>query len=387
MPMRMEPGRCHEFVDQSPRNIDAMASDMQSWIDYKLPPELIAQEPLKNRTDARLMVVDRKRGAIAHHHVRDLPRLLRPGDRLVLNDTKVICAQLRGVRIGTGGKWQGLFLGLLGREENDEVDWKLVCKTRGRLKELEPIMLVDREGRDAVKLWLIEQLDDGQWRARPESDDDPFELLERIGRVPLPPYIRGGQMVDADVENYQTVYAQCPGAVAAPTAGLHFTRELLRAMEHSGAKFSSVTLHVGMGTFRPISVDDLAEHPMHAEWAEITGATATQLEETRAAGNRIVAVGTTVVRTLESALAGHVQSTADMSGFEGGWSGETDLFIRPPYAFRAVDLLLTNFHFPRTTLLLLVQAFGGSELIREAYEEAVREEYRFYSYGDAMLIV
>ena len=360
---------------------------MQPWIDYHLPPELIAQEPLSNRADARLMVVDRRRGAIAHHHVRDLPRLLLPDDRLVLNDTKVIPAQLRGQRVGTGGKWQGLFLGLTEANADGGADWKLVCKTRGHLKPPEPIMLTDREGRSVVKLWLLERLDDGQWRARPEWDGDPLELLERIGRVPLPPYIRGGKMVDADVENYQTVYAQRPGAVAAPTAGLHFTRDLLRALEHSGVKFSSVTLHVGMGTFRPITVDDPADHPMHSEWAEIGAPTIGQLRETRAAGGRIVAVGTTVVRTLESAAQAAKETSPETIGPDDGWRGHTDLFIRPPHAFRSLDLMLTNFHFPRTTLLLLVQAFGGTELVREAYEEAVQEEYRFYSYGDAMLIV
>ncbi len=358
-----------------------MPNCTEPWIDYKLPEGLIAQQPLNNRSDARLMVIDRSRQSISHHHVRDLPRILQPEDRLVLNNTKVIPAQLRGVRCRTGGRWQGLFLGMI-----DGVDWKFVCKTRGKLQEFEAVMLVDREGRHAVKLWLTEQLDDGQWRGRPEGDEDPYPLLERIGHVPLPPYIRHGRMVDADVENYQTVFATCPGAVAAPTAGLHFTGDLLRALEHSGVRFSSITLHVGMGTFRPISVEDLAEHPMHCEWAELTGEAASQMEETHAVGGRIVAVGTTVVRTLETAAA-RLSCAADRDRIASGWSGETDLFIRPPYSFRSVDALLTNFHFPRTTLLLLVQAFGGGELIREAYEEAIREEYRFYSYGDAMLIV
>lgn len=351
---------------------------MDAWLDYDLPPELVAQEPLRNRADARLMIVDRRRGSIDHAHVRDLPELLRSSDRLVLNDTRVVPAQLRGTRIETGGRWQGLFLGTL-----PDGEWKLLCKTRGHLRAPEPVTLLDRDGRAAAKLWLIERLDDGQWRARLDEPVDSLELLERVGRVPLPPYIRGGNMVDADVERYQTVYARRPGAVAAPTAGLHFTGDLLKQLAARGVELSAVTLHVGMGTFRPISVPDPAEHPMHAEWAEVTAAAAREISETRRAGRRIVAVGTTAVRTLETAAADEASRGDDLLG---PWSGETRLFIRPGYEFRAVDALVTNFHFPRTTLLLLVQAFGGTELIRQAYAEAVAEQYRFYSYGDAMLI-
>lgn len=350
---------------------------MEPWIEYTLPPELVAQEPLNNRTDARLMVVDRQRGQLEHHHIRDLPRILQPGDRLVLNDTKVIPAQLRGERAKTGGRWQGLFLG-----SNDAGDWSIVCKTRGRLQPMEKITLHDREGIPAEQLWLLEQTDDGEWLARPESDLSPLELLEKLGRVPLPPYIRGGQMVDTDVSDYQTVFARSPGAVAAPTAGLHFTKDLLRAMEQSGVNFSAVTLHVGRGTFRPIDGDDLDAHPMHSEWGELTDVAAGEIRASQEAGERVISVGTTVTRVLESAAA---QSSAEMP--LSAWRGETQLFIRPPYEFRAVNALLTNFHFPRTTLLLLVQALGGTELIRAAYEEAIREEYRFYSYGDAMLII
>ena len=349
---------------------------MEPWIDYTLPPELIAQEPLDQRADARLMLVDRQRQAIEHYHVRDLPRLLRPGDRLVLNDTKVIPAQLRGVRTQTGGRWQGLYLGT-----NEKSDWKIVCKTRGHLQPLEKITLHDRDGKAAAQLWMLERGDDGEWLARPESDLAPLDLLDRLGRVPLPPYIRGGQMVDTDVQHYQTVFARNPGAVAAPTAGLHFTADLLKAIEQSGVQFSAVTLHVGRGTFRPIEVDNLDEHPMHSEWAELSDTAAGEINASRTAGKRVIAVGTTVTRVLETVAAIAVDSQLS------GWRGETDLFIRPPYIFRAVDALLTNFHFPRTTLLLLVQALGGTELIRKAYEEAIREEYRFYSYGDAMLIV
>ncbi len=370
-----------KYLEYPVRSLCGTVIKMEPWIDYQLPAELIAQEPLRNRADARLMVIDRQRESIDHFHVRDLPRLLRPSDRIVLNDTKVIPAQLRGLREGTGGRWQGLFLGKL---ENG--DWKLVCKTRGKLQPLEKIQLLDRDGKRAETLWLLEKIESGQWKARPEGELTTFDLLDRVGRVPLPPYIRGGNMVDTDVEDYQTVFAKRPGAVAAPTAGLHFTNQLLQSIHNVGCDFSSITLHVGMGTFQPISTDDPADHPMHKEWAELTEDAAEQLNETRSSAGRIVAVGTTVTRVLETVAK---ISSADESQetILQPWQGETDLFIRPPHQFRAVDALLTNFHFPRTTLLLLVQAFSGTRLLRDAYELAVKEEYRFYSYGDAMLIV
>ncbi len=354
---------------------------MEPWIEYTLPQELVAQEPLQNRADARLMVIDRQRASISHSHMRDLPRLLQPGDRLALNDTKVIPAQLRGVRTSTGGRWQGLFLGKVG-----EGDWEIVCKTRGHLQPMEAITLEDRDGKSVIKLWLLERLEDGRWLARPESEVPTFDLLEKIGRVPLPPYIRDGNMVDSDVGNYQTVFAKRPGAVAAPTAGLHFTEDLLRAVTKAGVEISAVTLHVGMGTFRPIVSDDPAEHPMHREWGELSEVAASELNKTRAAGGRVVAIGTTVTRLLET-VAGLQPEDTPLEARLKRWDGDTDIFIRPPYEFRGIDALLTNFHFPRTTLLLLVQAFGGAKLIREAYEEAIKEEYRFYSYGDAMLIL
>jgi len=352
-------------------------------LDYEVPRRLVAQEPLRHRTDARLMVVDRHRQEISHHHVRDLPHLLVSGDRLVLNDTRVIPAQLAGRRVQTGGRWQGLFL-----EATPDGHWKILCKTRGRLRPGEAIALCDREGRPGGKLWLIERLDEGQWLVHAETDEPPATILERLGRVPLPPYIRGGNMVDADVANYQTVFAQRPGAIAAPTAGLHFTKELLKALEARGVPYSQVTLHIGLGTFRPIEAESFDDHRMHSEWGEINAATAAELTATRAAGGRIVAVGTTVVRLLETAMMADAPkaSTAN-SRMIAPWQGRTELFIRPPFEFRAIDAMLTNFHFPRTTLLVLVQSFGGWELIAEAYRQAIQEEYRFYSYGDAMLIV
>jgi len=307
-----------------------------------------------------------------------LPEVLRIGDRIVLNDTRVVPAQLHGERVETGGRWQGLFL-----NASADGDWTLVCKTRGRLREPEPVMLFDRDGRAAAKLWLVERLRDGQWRARLDEPTDAFALLDRIGRVPLPPYIRGGKMVDDDVARYQTVFARRPGAVAAPTAGLHFSPELIRELGGRGIDFSAVTLHVGIGTFRPIEAEDPADHPMHGEWAELSSIAADEINRTRSSGGRIVAIGTTVVRVLESAAA----ATSSGQRAVSPWSGETRLYIRPPHEFRATDAMLTNFHFPRTTLLLLVQAFGGTALIRRAYEAAIAEQYRFYSYGDAMLIV
>jgi S-adenosylmethionine:tRNA ribosyltransferase-isomerase len=231
---------------------------------------------------------------------------------------------------------------------------------------------------DDAKLWLLEREDDGVWLGRLEGQETALALLERIGHIPLPPYIRAGEEVETDRANYQTVFATHPGAVAAPTAGLHFTPELLCRLAEAGVSRQDVTLHIGLDTFRPITVDNLTEHRMHSEWGEITVETAVALRGIRQNGGRVVAVGTTSVRVLE---------TAARSGSVNAWTGETDLFIRPPYEFRAVDALLTNFHLPRTTLLLLVSAFGGEELIRAAYAAAIKEQYRFYSYGDAMLIV
>src|SRR4051795_2054710 len=265
--------------------------------DYEVPRHLVAQDPLRHRSDARLMVVDRSKQQIEHYHVRDLPRLLPAGDRLVLNDTKVLPAQLAGRRAGTGGRWQGLFI-----ESMADGHWRILCKTRGRLNPGEVITLSDREGRPGAKLFLVERLDEGQWLAHPDSGEAVESILDQLGRVPLPPYIRGGNMVDADVASYQTVYAQRPGAIAAPTAGLHFTKELLKALEARDVSYTRVTLHVGLGTFRPIESESWDEHRMHGEWGEVPPATAAELNKTRAAGGRIVAVGTTVARTLETSV-------------------------------------------------------------------------------------
>jgi S-adenosylmethionine:tRNA ribosyltransferase-isomerase len=341
--------------------------------DYELPKELIAQMPLRTRSDARLLVVQRDSGALHDSHIRHLPQWLQAGDCLVLNDTRVLPARLVGIRERTGGKWSGLFL------ECDPAGlWRVLGKTRGKLQEGERIRLVDRDARASFSLVLVSRCDDGAWAARPDAQGDVLELLTRTGRVPLPPYIRGGEMVDDDAQRYQTVFARKPGAIAAPTAGLHFTNELLADVRRTGVAICHVTLHVGAGTFKPVTVDRLADHRMHTEWGEVRDEAVTCMRRSRQNGGRVIAVGTTVVRVLES---------ASLSGQLSAWSGSTDLFIRPPFAFRAVDALLTNFHLPRSTLLVLVRTFGGDELLRRAYAHAIREQYRFFSYGDAMLIL
>ena len=341
--------------------------------DYRLPRHLIAQYPVLCRSDARLLVVDRARNSLENKHIRDLPELLRPDDCLVLNDTRVVPARLVGYRNRSGGRWEGLFL-----EADPRGLWRLMCKTRGKLVPGEAITLTNAMGQNDSRLELGAKQPDGTWIARPEPAEEAFRLLERVGRVPLPPYIRQGEMVEADREHYQTVYAREPGAVAAPTAGLHFTESLLRRLEQGGVTLCRLTLHVGPGTFRPITTDSLADHRMHSEWGSIGPECVEQITACRGRGGRVVAVGTTSVRLLETAAGG---------GKLEPFAGATELFIRPPYNFRTIDALLTNFHLPRTTLLVLVRTFGGDGLVRRAYEEAVREEYRFYSYGDAMLIV
>jgi S-adenosylmethionine:tRNA ribosyltransferase-isomerase len=341
--------------------------------DYELPRHLIAQQPLPCRADARMLVVDRGQKSFTHKHIRDLPEVLAAGDCLVLNDTQVIPARLVGYRTDTGGHWEGLFLAA------DEAGcWRVLCKARGRLAPGIKVTLVNAAGQDDIQLRLLQKWEEGAWVARPETPEATFSLLERVGRVPLPHYIRGGRMTETDRRQYQTVFAAKPGAVAAPTAGLHFTQDLLDQLDRARVERCCVTLHVGLGTFRPIKAASLAEHRMHTEWGQIGPEAVARIHRARAAGGRVVAVGTTAVRVLE---------TAARDGELRPWTGETDLFIRPPYRFLAVEALLTNFHLPRSTLLVLVRTFGGDELMRAAYQEAIREEYRFYSYGDAMLIL
>jgi S-adenosylmethionine:tRNA ribosyltransferase-isomerase len=339
------------------------------WWDYDLPPNLVAQKPCPERDQARLLVVSRSPARLAHHIFHDLPDLLTSGDLLVLNDTRVLPARLLGHRARTCGKWEGLFL-----RQGLDGSWELLCQTRGRLARGETIVIEP----GPLKLVLEDKTPEGHWLARPSEPGNPLELLERHGRVPLPPYVRKGRAEPGDRERYQTVYARRAGAVAAPTAGLHFTRRLFERLEQRGIARTFVTLHVGLGTFQPIQVEDVTQHQMHAEWGELSQAAATAIRACREQGGRVVAVGTTSVRVLETVAA---------SGPIRPWSGETELYIYPPYPFRVVDALITNFHLPRTSLLLLVGAFAGIALLQAAYKTAIAEQYRFYSYGDAMLIV
>jgi S-adenosylmethionine:tRNA ribosyltransferase-isomerase len=337
--------------------------------DYEVPPELIAQEPIEPRDAARLLVVQRGQETLQHCRFHELPALLEPGDLLVLNDTRVLHARLLGRRRGTGGKWEGLFLRAL-----PDGDWEMLCQMRGKprtgdLIDVDPAPLA---------LELVETLPEGRWRMRPSLKGAPQAILEAHGHVPLPPYIRKGADRAEDRDRYQTVFAARPGAVAAPTAGLHFTPRVFEGLKQRGFGWTQVTLHVGLGTFRPITNPDYRRHPMHAEWGELPAAAVEAIEACKRRGSRVVAVGTTAVRVLE---------TAAQTGQIAPWSGETSLFIYPPYPFRIVDALLTNFHLPRTTLLLLVAAFAGIELTHKAYQAAIAERYRFYSYGDAMLVL
>jgi S-adenosylmethionine:tRNA ribosyltransferase-isomerase len=336
--------------------------------DYELPPHRIAQEPAADRDASRLLVVDRSAASLNHRHFRDLPELLNAGDLLVLNDTRVLPARLVGRREKTGGKWEGLFL----RETPDGL-WELLAQTRGRPTTGETIAVEP----GPLKLTLRGRAG-GHWLAEPSPPGRPSELLAVSGQVPLPPYIRRGRAGAADRERYQTVYARADGSVAAPTAGLHFTPGVFDRLKARGIGWAHVTLHVGLGTFEPMKTSDPTQHRMHSEWGEVLAATVEAIRACKAGGGRVVAVGTTATRALESAARG---------GALAAWSGETDIFIHPPYRFRVLDGLVTNFHLPRTTLLLLVAAFAGSELTKAAYAEAIREGYQFYSYGDAMLVL
>jgi S-adenosylmethionine:tRNA ribosyltransferase-isomerase len=348
-----------------------------SAFDFDLPDELIAQQPAEPRDRSRLMVVRRSEGRVEHRVFAELPDLLAPGDLLVRNNTRVVPARLVGHREATGGKWEGLFLRVLASG-----DWEVLATTRGKPVEGERVV-VERDGDVGLLLTLVGRGEAGRWVVRPASDEPPPALLERFGRVPLPPYIRKGREGPGDRLRYQTLYAQVPGAVAAPTAGLHFTDDVFRRLSKRGIATADLTLHVGLGTFRPIEAARIDDHVLHAEWAELTPETAAALNRRRVEGGRIVAVGTTSARVLETAASGAPDERPVIRPF----SGETALYLRPGHVFRGLDALLTNFHLPRSSLIVLVSAFAGVDLIRTAYAEAVRERYRFYSYGDAMLLV
>lgn len=337
-------------------------------LDYDLPPELIAQHPAARREDARLLVVERATGALHDATVADLPRWLRAGDALVVNETRVRPARL-DVRRPSGGRVE-----LLVVRPEPGGSWRVLAKPA---KKAPPgCLLATDDG--CLALEVLETGPEGERVVRVVRGDLDAALAAH-GRVPLPPYIHRAPE-PGDLERYQTVFARVDGAVAAPTAGLHFSAALLGRLQADGVARVPVVLHVGPGTFRPVSAADPREHVMDEEWYEVTPGAAAALRGARAAGGRIVAVGTTAVRALESACDANGGALAAASGW-------TRAFILPPYAFRAVDALLTNFHLPRTTLLLLVAAFAGEEALRAAYAHAVRERYRFYSYGDAMLVV
>lgn len=323
------------------------------------------------------MVIDRHAATIEHRTVRDLPDLLRSGDCLVLNNTRVLPARLFGVRTATGGKWEGLYL-----NSKSPQQWRLIGHTRGYLRINETVTLKNNAG-ESLLLKLIEKEEDGVCVFETSTNEPAVELLQKFGTVPLPPYMDRKQATDEDWERYQTTYAKSPGSVAAPTAGLHFTPQLLDSCRQKGMTTAEVTLHVGIGTFRPVSVEDLSQHRMHYEWCEFSEATAAALNNVRASKGRIVSVGTTSLRTLESAWRNRSEGSQRFHA----WQGETNLFIRPPYVFHSTDVLLTNFHLPKSTLLMLVAAFGGLELVLEAYRRAIADRYRFFSYGDAMLIL
>ena len=342
--------------------------------DYVLPPELIAQEPAERREGARMLVLDRAAGSVSHRRFSDLEEYLRPGDLLVVNNTRVIPARVFGRKAATGGRVEFLLL-----EETEPGLWDALMRARRRPRPGEQVILDE----DLAVATVLEERELGRVRVRLETKIPWLEMLERIGQTPLPPYIQrkevSGERRAEDKARYQTVFAREPGAVAAPTAGLHFTPEILDRLAARGIGHATVTLHVGLGTFRPVTVEQVEDHRMENERWWIPEETARRIAAAKSAGGRVVAVGTTSVRTLESAAA-------RPEGFGAG-QGRTELFIHPPYRFQIVDALLTNFHLPKSTLLMLVSALAGQEAVLQAYEEAIRERYRFYSYGDCMLIL
>lgn len=336
--------------------------------DFHLPEELIAQVPLQNRTDSRVMVVNKETGELKHDVFKNISEYLREGDCLVLNDTKVLPARLFGVKTDTGAKIEVLLLKQL---EGDK--WETLVKPAKRIKEGAEIDFGD----GLLTAVCTGTSDHGGRELEFKYEGIFYEMLDRLGEMPLPPYIK--EQLD-DRDRYQTVYAREPGSAAAPTAGLHFTEELLNEVKEKGVHVAFITLHVGLGTFRPVSVDDVLEHDMHAEFYQITEGTARLLNEVRQNGGRIITVGTTSTRTLET-----IASQNDGAFIES--SGWTNIFIYPGYEFKAIDGMITNFHLPKSTLIMLVSALAGRENILHAYNTAVNERYRFFSFGDAMLII
>ncbi|MFD3449401.1 tRNA preQ1(34) S-adenosylmethionine ribosyltransferase-isomerase QueA [Microbacteriaceae bacterium 4G12] len=336
--------------------------------DFHLPEELIAQTPLKERETSRLMVLNKETGAISHKHFSDILSYLREGDCLVLNETKVMPARLYGVKEDTGAHIEVLLL----KQEGDD-SWETLVKPAKRVKE--GTVLSFGEGK--LRATCVGMGEQGGRKLQFSYEGIFYEILDELGEMPLPPYIK--EKLD-DRDRYQTVYAREVGSAAAPTAGLHFTKELLAAIEEKGVQLAFVTLHVGLGTFRPVSVDTIEEHDMHAEYYHMSEETANQLNRVKEAGGRIITVGTTSTRTLETIASNN-------NGTFCAASGWTSIFIYPGYEFKAINGLITNFHLPKSTLIMLVSTLAGRENVIHAYEEAVREKYRFFSFGDAMFIV
>lgn len=334
---------------------------------FDLPEELIAQDPLEDRSSSKLLTLDKKTGEIRHDIFKNIAEYLRPGDCLVLNNTKVIPARLIGAKEETGGKVEVLLL----KRKQDNV-WETLVKPGKKARPGARISF----GNGMLTGEVLEVVEEGNRLIRFEYEGIFEEVLDRLGQMPLPPYITH-QLKDKN--RYQTVYAKYDGSAAAPTAGLHFTKELLKEIEEMGIKIAYVTLHVGLGTFRPVKVEDVLEHHMHSEFYRIEEEDARKINETKAAGGRVISVGTTSTRTLES--------VAQDDGTVQAKSGWTDIFIYPGYRFKVIDGLITNFHLPESTLLMLVSALAGREHILNAYEVAVKERYRFFSFGDAMLIL
>lgn len=333
---------------------------------YELPQELIAQDPLEDRSNSRLMVLNRRSGEISHRIFREITDYLKPKDCLVINNTKVIPARLYGIREDTGAKIELL---LLKRKGNDI--WETLVKPGKKAKTGTKISF----GEGLLKGEIIDVIEDGNRLIHFSYEGIFEEILDELGQMPLPPYITHALQ---DKNRYQTVYAKYDGSAAAPTAGLHFTPELLEQIQNMGVKIAEVTLHVGLGTFRPVKVSDVLSHHMHSEYFQIDTEAADLINQTKDAGGRIISVGTTSTRTLESA--------ADETGHIKAQSGWTDIFIYPGYSFKVIDGLITNFHLPESTLLMLVSALAGREQILSAYQTAVKEKYRFFSFGDAMFI-
>lgn len=334
---------------------------------YDLPEELIAQTPLADRSASRLMVLDKETGAVSHHHFKEIIDYLHSGDTLVLNDTKVIPARLYGEKIGTGGSMEFLLL----KRSTEENCWEVIVKPGKRAREGAKFSF----GNGKLLAEVVKVMDDGDRIVRFSYDGIFENILDEIGQMPLPPYIKA-KLEDKD--RYQTVYSKYKGSAAAPTAGLHFTKELLEQIRQKGVNIAYVTLHVGLGTFRPVKEENVLQHKMHTEEYFVTPENAEIINRTHENGGRIISVGTTSTRVLES--------VADETGHVHACHAQTDIFIYPGYRFKVIDGLITNFHLPESTLIMLVSALSSREHILAAYEEAVREKYRFFSFGDAMFI-